>query len=257
MSNKELVKSNCQKLFLLLLLIFAISICVNANEGMGEVMGSFKVDLPGSVNIKEDEYVPIDEVANTMGSKLKWELKGGKVEGSFGNVKFISDRFVLANGHLYLPINIFIDNFGIHIAIKGDNYYIYKKPEPDYYYRPDLELIINTNKDRYKRNEDLAVSVLLINKGKYDIHMEYPSSQQYDLVLVRYNREVWRLSSGKGYLSSIDSSNLRPDEFKLYTELINPSKDAHIYYGTYQLYAEVKTLYGGTIRSRALDLRFE
>jgi len=258
MEKKRIMKGNTMwVLLLLLLLISAFSIFVNADEEMGEVMGSFKVDLPGSVSIKNNEYIPIDEVASTMGSKLKWELKSGKIEGSFGNINFSSDRFVLANGHLYLPINIFFDNFGIHIVIKGDNYYIYKKPTPDYYYRPDLELVISTNKDRYKRNEELAVSILLINKGKHDIEVQYSSSQQYDLVLMRYNREVWRLSSGKGYLTSIGSSSLRPDEFKLYTELINPSKEAHIYYGTYQLYAEIKTIYGGTIRSKELDLRFE
>ncbi|NLM96584.1 MAG: hypothetical protein GX175_03040 [Halanaerobiaceae bacterium] len=259
MNKKRIMKGNALwTILLLFILISAFSLFVNADdEEMGEIMGSFKVDLPGSVSIKSDEYVPIDEVARTMESQLYWELKGGKIEGSFGGIRFSSDKFVLANGQLYLPVNIFMDNFGIHIIIKGDSYHIYKKPKHDYYYSSDLELVINTNKDRYKRNENLAVSILLLNKGKRDIRLQYPSSQRYDLVLMRYNREVWRLSSGKGYLTSVGSSTLRPDEYQLYTELINPSKDAHIYYGTYQLYAEVKTLYGGTIRSKTLDIRFE
>src|SRR5690554_1265341 len=238
---------------LLLLFVMGISTICLAEEIEGEPMGSFKIaPPPKSINIKTDEYVPMNEVASTIGFDFEWSFRQGKVEGNFGNASFSSDNFIIAEGKLYLPINIISDIFGLHIEIRGNNYYVYGR----YTHFYGVDLFLQTNARTSSRRDPLAVSLLLTNESNRPVDLRYTSSKKYDLVLKRYNREVWRLSEGKGFLTVMSSDRLAPGEYKLYTELIDPSKDSFIPRGDYELYAEITTS-RGAITSNVINLRLE
>jgi len=233
-------------LLTLMLLLSGVSLADN------EPMGSFNVNIPQSLNIKSNEYVPLDEMASTLGFEFEWRFKKGKVEGSFGNATFSSDNFIIANGHLYLPIDIITNIFGLHIEIKGNKYYIYRLYQPLY----GVDLVLKTHQTRIQRNEPLAVSLLLINESNQTINLRYTSGKKYDLILKKYGREVWRLSQGKGFISVISTESLSPGDFLLYTELIQPSKNNYMYRGDYELVAEITTTHG-TITSNVVNLTLE
>src|SRR5690554_2285740 len=216
---------------LILMLFIGLSITAQADDKDVEPMGSFKIiPPPKSINIKTDEYVPMNEVASTIGFDFEWSFSHGKVEGNFGNASFSSDNFIIAEGKLYLPINIISDIFGLHIEIRGNNYYIYGRYTRFY----GVDLFLQTNARTSSRRDPLAVSLLLTNESNRSVDLRYTSSKKFDLVLKRYNREVWRLSEGKGFLTVMSSDRLAPGEYKLYTELIDPSKDAFIPRGNYE-----------------------
>ncbi|MEJ6950146.1 BsuPI-related putative proteinase inhibitor [Natronospora cellulosivora (SeqCode)] len=251
--EKRKTKSIITLIFFSLLLTVIITGGVNA-EKMNQIMGSFQVDLPSSVNVRQDEYVPMGEVADTMDVDLEWRLEQGRIEGYFSNTYFRSDVFIIANGNLYLPVHFYADNFDLFIEVRGDNFYIYKRIERP---RTNLELVLNTNKGNYRRNEELAVSILLMNNSDRDATLRYPSSKEYDLVLTRFNREVWRKSSQRGHLTIIRDVTIPANDFKLYTALINPSEDTNIYFGTYELHAEISTTSGSTIKSDPIQIRIQ
>ncbi|MFW6023089.1 MAG: BsuPI-related putative proteinase inhibitor [Halanaerobiaceae bacterium] len=238
--------------FLLILLIGTLNASAIVFEiDDNEPVGSFKANIPNSINVENNDYIPIDQVASTMETELKWSIEGNKIKGSFGDFSFSSDRFVIANGHLYLPINILVNNFEIYIEIEGNNYYIYNNSKSN----PDIEFVINTNKTTYNRQEEMAVSLLLINTSNKEVNLRHSSSQKYDIVIKRYNKEIWRLSDNKGYLQAINNQQLSPDEYILNTELINPGQEKNFYYGTYHIYAEITTRNGGTIKSNEIELK--
>ncbi|MFP4662585.1 MAG: BsuPI-related putative proteinase inhibitor [Halanaerobiales bacterium] len=239
-------------LTILITLLLSITVLAASDEvSSNQPAGSFKVDLPASVNVQSDDYVPVDEVASVLDMELDWSLEGNRVNGNMGPFNFRSSKFVIANGHLYIPIDIFLDNFGVRIEIRGNNYFIYN----NYQRYNDLELTINTNKNRYSRDESMAVSILLMNQSDQHVNLRFPSSQRYDLVLKRYNREIWRLSGDQGYTAAMNNIELAPDEFRLNTALITPGDEANLYYGTYKLYAEVKTAHGEVLKSDEIDIR--
>ena len=186
-------------------------------------MGSFHIAFPEPLKEKNDDpqYIPIDEVADTIGFELEWKFDNKKITGHFANMYFSSDNYLIANGHLYLPVNIFVNVFGLEIKMKGNNIFIYRKKE----ILPDLELDLNINKSSYNRKEPLAVSILLMNKSNRNVTLQHSSTMEYDLVLERYNNEIWRLSHNKHDGTVISINRLYPDEYILYTEIINPSEN--------------------------------
>ncbi len=230
----------------MLLLVSTVSLADN------EPMGSFNVKMPKSVDIKSNEYVPLDEVASTIGFEFEWRFNKGKIEGSFGNATFSSDNFIIADGHLYLPISIISDIFGLHIEIRGNKYFIYRRFQPLY----GIDLVLKSHKTKVERNEPIAVSILLFNESNRSINLRYTSGKKYDLVLKRYGREVWRLSEGKGFISVLRTETLASGDYLLYTELIQPAENRYMYRGDYELVAEINTT-NGTVTSNVVTLTLE
>lgn len=241
-------KSIIISLALCLLMIFVGQVIAKDNS-----LGSFHVALPEPLveKGKNHDYIPIDEVADTIGFELEWRLKGQVVEGYLANIHFSSDNFIIANGHLYLPINIFVNLFGLQIEVKGNKYYIYRKKE----LFPEIKLDLNINKTSFDKKEPIAVSILVINKSNDSITMRHNTTKEYDLILKRFDREIWRLSENKHYGTVISINRLYPDEYLLYTELINPSEEVYMHYGTYKLYAEITTSNGGKIISDPVEFK--
>lgn len=252
--EKKLFKKTFVSITLITIILLAIFTAEVLAAESNQAMGSFKLDLPSSISVRKDDYAPIEEVADIIGVRVDWELNKGVIEGYFDRIYFEANNYVIANGQLYLPLNLYEDNFDIYIEIRGNNYYIYKRIIRP---RTNLDIVLNTNKERYRRNEDMAVSVLIMNNSDRDVNLRLPSSQEYDLVLTRYNREVWRLSSGKGYLTAMGELKIPANDFKLYTDLINPSEEANIYFGTYELHVEINPSSDNTIKSDPIQIRIQ
>ncbi|MFW6035935.1 MAG: BsuPI-related putative proteinase inhibitor [Halothermotrichaceae bacterium] len=232
----------------------SIKIKTDGDNTVKKSMGSFNLKPPKSVTIEQDDFIPIDKVADVLNIQLNWNLSGEKVQGNFGSNHFTSDRYIITSGgKLYLPQKVFSDNFDIHIEIQGNTYIIYKYI--DNYQNNNLELVIKTDNKNYKRHDSMAVSILMKNRSNQQINLRYTSGKRYDLVLKRYNREVWRLSEEKGYIDAMNSMHLSPDEYLLYAELINPSDSAYLHNGNYKLYAEVVTNNGQKLTSNVVDIQ--
>ncbi len=241
-----------RKLLFAVLVVSLVMMIPTITHADGEPMGSFKVNIPKSIEVKSNEYVPIDEVASTLELDCEWRYREGKVRGSFGHSNFSSDRFIIADGHLYLPIEIITDIFGLVIENRGNKYFIYRLYQPFY----GVDLVLRTNKTRVDRHEPIAVSILLINETDRTIDLRYTSGKKYDLILKRHGREFWRLNEDRGFVSVIRSETLTSGDYLLFTELIQPSADNYMYRGEYELVAEIETT-DGRIISNTVPLTLE
>ena len=195
----------------------------------------FKYKTDNYIDFQEKDYIPIEEVARALDYDLNWRLNKDQVRGTIDNKNWYSNNFIIYQGRLFLTKDFYKNNLDLKIKIRGNWYYIY----PVSKITSNLEIKIKTNKTSYEKNEPIAVSILLFNKSDDLISLKYTSGQKYDLILEKYNREVWKLSDDKGYIPSINILRIDAGDYKLFTELI--PEDVRLFYGTYKLYVEIKT----------------
>ena len=238
------MKKNVLKVILLtLILCLSFSFLVSGDNNDKQLMGDFRVEKHQSIRINSKDYVPLEEVSQVLDYDYDWQLEDTSVKGHLNNHRFKSDSFMIAYGYLYLPIDSFEDFFDIKIVIRGRRYYVYiiKQYTPII---PDLELVLQTDNTKYKRHEPIAVSLLLLNRSDRTHTLRFNSGKKYDLILKRYNREIWRLSDNMAYIQSLSFEILKPDEYRLFTVLIEPGKDQYLSSSEYTLEAEINTTNG-------------
>ena len=222
----------------LTLLIISLNILAFADSPVA----SFKFKSDKYIDVQGNDYIPINEVADSLNYDLDWKLSNDKVVGTLENDYFYSNNFIIYSGSLYLTRQFYENNFGLNIIIRGNWYFIYRNDSDT----DSLEIKVNTNRSSYDDEEAIAVSILFFNKSDELITLKYTSGQKYDLVLEKYNREVWRLSDNKGYIPSINTLKIAAGNYMLFTDII--PADEELSRGNYELYAEVKTS-GTTIKS--------
>lgn len=250
--SKTMKRINLKVILLTVVLCLSLSLLVSADNNKNQLMGSFQVQKSQAVKINSKDYVPLEEVARILDYNYNWELVKTKVKGHLNHRNFDSESFMIAYGYLYLPLDFFEELFDIEIIIKGNKYYVYR-------YRPyipvisNLKLVLQTDRTHYRRNELIAVSLLLLNQSDRSYTLRFNSSKKFDLILKRYNREIWRLSDNMGYLQSLSFETLRPGEFRLFTNLIEPGNDRYLSSTYYTLEAEITTT-NGMIISDEVDI---
>lgn len=228
---------------ILMTLVLCLSLSLITSAANGKYMGSFRLDKDEAININSIDYVPLREVALALDYDFDWEREKAMIYGHLDHRNFEAKYFWIANGHLYLPISYYPDLFDLEINIKGNKYYIYSTKS----YTPvvtDLKLVLQTNKLDYRKNEPIAVSLLLSNQSNSNQTLRFSSGKKYDLILTRYNREIWRLSDNMNYHQAISYEVIKEGDYRLFTSLIEPGKYRYLPSGNYTLIAEITTTNG-------------
>lgn len=242
-------KNNLKIILLTLFLTLSFSVLVLAANNDNELLGSFKLQGNRSIKINSIDYVPLEEVAQVLNCKFDWEREKTSIYGHLNYSRFETDVFMIAYGHLYLPLEDYVELFDLEIKNRGNRYYVYHiRPYVPAITTSDLKLVLQTDKAKYKRDEPMAVSLLLLNDTDRSHTLRFNNSNLYDLVLKRYNREVWRLSDNRRYLQSLSIELLKSGDYRLYTELIEPGKGRYLMSRSYTLEAEIITTNGIIIR---------
>ena len=237
---------------LTLVLCLSFSFLVSADDNDQQLMGDFRIEKNQNIRINSQDYVPFEEVAEILDYDYDWKLVDTSVKGHLNNQTFKSDSFMIAYGYLYLPVDSYEDLFDIKIVVKGKRYYVYLlKPYPPVI--PNLELVIQTDSTKYKRHEPIAVSLLLLNNSDRSHTLRFNSGKKFDLILKRYNTEIWRLSDNMAYIQSLSFEVIKQDDYRLFTILIEPGKDRYLNSAEYTLEAEINTT-NGIILSDELEV---
>ncbi len=243
------MKNNLKVILLTLVLCLSLSFLVFAvSNNNNELLGNFQLQNNKAIKINSQDYVPLEEVARVSGYNCDWDLIGTNVSGYFNNHNFESESFMIAYGYLYLPLESYEQLFDFKIVIRGNRYYVYRINPPYIPPRSDLKLVLQTDKSQYRRNKPIAVSLLLLNQSELKQTLRFNSSKKYDLILKRYNREVWRLSDNMGYMQALSLEVLDRNGYRLYTDLIEPHKDSFISRTEYTLEAVMTTSNGMVMR---------
>ncbi len=238
-------KINLNVILLTLILCLSLSFLVSADNNKNELMGNFQLQGNRTIRINSKDYVPLEEVARILDYKYDWEREKTKVNGHLNRSNFETESFLIAYGYLYLPLEFYEDLFDLEIIVKGNKYYVYRIRPPYIPIISDLKLVIQTDKTHYERNEPIAVSLLLLNESNRSYTLRFNSSRQYDLVLKRYNREIWRLSDNMRYTQSLSIEVLKQGDYRLFTNLIEPGRDRFLLSSpVYTLEAEITTANG-------------
>lgn len=233
------------------ILVLSLAAGALADDSNTKLMGTFTNKIGKSLECNNQQYIPLEDVADTINRDLDWRLSSGKVVGRFNHIPFECENFMIYHGKLYVPLDLFKMSFNLIIEIHGNNYYIYSfhHQQPRH-----LEVTLQTDSDTYYRRDPIAVSLVVYNDRNRRVEVSYSSGQEFDLVLKRYGREFWRYSDGKGFITLVSKKTFDPHEFVLYTELINPGENKFLPRGNYELIAEI-TLRGGKLYSEPVDIR--
>ncbi|MFW5787589.1 MAG: BsuPI-related putative proteinase inhibitor [Halanaerobiales bacterium] len=211
-----------------------------------EMVGRFTYKTEGPISRLEHDSLPLEKVADTLDYNFNWDLWQGEVRGNIDDINFTVDDFIVYRNRLYIPIIDIEEILGLRIKKRGHTYYLYQKEKIK---GDELELKINTHTDEINRDDPLAVTILLPNNTGEEVELRFSSSQRFDLVLTRFDREVWRLSDGRGYAAVSETKTLEDGEYLLFTELL----DLNVGRGKYELTAEI-TARDKTITSEPLSL---
>lgn len=226
-----------------LVLCLAFSFLVSADNSNNELIGRFQLQKNQAIKINSVDFVPLEEVARILDCKYNWERVKTEVNGHLNYSYFESDTFMIAYGYLYLPLDFFEEFFDIEIIIRGNNYFVYRI-NPYIPVIADLKLVLQTDKNSYKRHEPIAVSMLLLNQSDRSYTLRFNSSKKYELILRRYKRVIWRSSDNIGYLQALSFELLKPGDYRLFTDLIEPGRDRYLTPAEYTLEAELITSNG-------------
>ncbi len=245
-------KINLKILVLTIILCLSLSFLVSADNSNRELIGSFELQNNRAININSKHYVPLEEVAEALNYNYDWDRKKTEIDGHLNYQDFETKSFLIAYGYLYLPLKSYEELFDLEIVTRGNRYYIYRNRPPYIEASSDLELVLQTDKTQYKRNEPIAVSLLLLNQSELTETLRFNSSKKYDLILKRYNREVWRLSDNMNYMQALTLEVLERNGYRLYTNLIEPYKDSYISRTEYTLEVEMITTNGMVMRDEVV-----
>jgi len=80
-----------------------------------------------------------------------------------------------------------------------------------------LDTRVRTNKKTYTLNEEMKVSIIVTNKGQTPVELTFLSTQEFDIVIHKEGREVWRWSSDKMFAMAMGTLVLNPGNKKTYT----------------------------------------
>ena len=94
-----------------------------------------------------------------------------------------------------------------------------------------INILVWTDRDIYRKNEEIKASVKIVNIDKEPLKLEFNSTQHYDFIVLKKKREVYRWSADKAFSMMINSMIIEPSEEKVFTERINPRLPS----GTYRL----------------------
>jgi len=102
---------------------------------------------------------------------------------------------------------------------------------------------VKTDKSNYGLGEPVTISFVVENRTKEEITLRFPSSQRYDVWVVKDGTEVWRWSRGRVFAQAITSLVLRPGDKKVFEEtwkqISDDRKEAAP--GAYDVFAQLTT----------------
>lgn len=98
--------------------------------------------------------------------------------------------------------------------------------------RGNLIFTVQTDKEEYKVNEPVRISLKILNCSADPVRLRFNSAQRYDLIVYRNGEEIWRWSSDKVFAMTLGSLMLKPGEGRKYAEIFDTSGIAA---GSYKL----------------------
>ncbi|HAH87240.1 MAG TPA: hypothetical protein DCL60_07705 [Armatimonadetes bacterium] len=88
----------------------------------------------------------------------------------------------------------------------------------------DLKLTLATDKESYAEGEPVAITLSVTNSGTEARTLKFASGQQYDFVVSKDGREVWKWSAGKYFAQSLVSRVIGPGEVLRFKQVWNQEK---------------------------------
>jgi hypothetical protein len=84
-----------------------------------------------------------------------------------------------------------------------------------------LELILQTEKAVYQLKEPIAIRLIVTNKTNEVLKLTFSSTQEYDFVVRKEDKEIWRWSRDKIFAMMLNEIILEPNESLVYEERWN------------------------------------
>lgn len=79
-------------------------------------------------------------------------------------------------------------------------------------------LVIRTDKEKYQAGQPVTITLILCNDTATEQEYEFPTSQQYDIMIEQGGNTVWTWSEGRFFMQAFTTLTLKPSECKMFTE---------------------------------------
>lgn len=81
----------------------------------------------------------------------------------------------------------------------------------------DIELSIETDRNIYSQSGHVKIVMRIRNTGRESVTLEFPSSRQYDFIVIKDDQEVWRWSRDKYFTQAFTTVAIEPGDLLTYT----------------------------------------
>jgi len=81
-----------------------------------------------------------------------------------------------------------------------------------------LDVTLQTEKAVYKSGQTIVMRLTVTNKGDKPLELTFFSSQRYDFVVEKEEKEIWRWSKDKVFAMMLGELTLQPDQSLVYQE---------------------------------------
>ena len=85
-----------------------------------------------------------------------------------------------------------------------------------------IRIDIRTDKNCYIIGEKIKVIIDILNLGTSTLKLNFNSMQQYDFIVLKDHKEVWRWSTNKMFAMVLNSINIESHGKKELTEILDP-----------------------------------
>lgn len=83
-----------------------------------------------------------------------------------------------------------------------------------------IQVSVRTDKSCYVIGEKIKVFIEILNLNTSLLRLDFNSVQQYDLIILKDDREIWRWSTNKMFAMIINSITIEPHGRKEFTETL-------------------------------------
>ena len=157
-------------------------------------------------------------------------FKNGLVKSNKGNKK-LDNYPLLVNGHILLPVEFLVEILDINIIDKN-------RDKPDYEH-DDVKTNIYINKTEYDEDDNMEVSIEIINRTDRTKYLEFSSAKMYDIYIKDTKGNIiYTWSKNKRFTQAFKEVKISANGIVNYEEKINLSDFDE---GTYYIEATIET----------------